>query len=236
MHKPRTTEARRARGDAEAARDVIRSAAFFQGISDRACTELADATRHRSLRKREVLFLEQTRGDAMYLLTRGSIRLHKTSPDGSEVVVRTVRPGEVFGEVVLFETDRHPVTASALTQAHVLIFGRDAIRGLLDAPAFRDDFITMLMRKQRYLAELVRYLTSCDVQERFLLFLREHYGEEKRITLDIDRKDLAAAIGTTPETLSRLMRRMVKQRLMREEGATLVLTLTRLSPQTDKTC
>ena len=203
--------------------ELIRHAAFFRGLSDDACRRLAGVTRRRTLAKRDRLFSEQTQGDAMYLLVKGSVQLLKTSAGGTDIVVRTISRGEVFAEVVLFETDRYPVTAVALMASEVLTLRRALVRDLLAEPAFRDDFIAMLMRKQRYLAERVRCLSSCDVEERFFIFLREHYGGATRIELDMARKDLAAAIGATPETLSRLMRRLVREGRLREEGPVLVV-------------
>jgi CRP/FNR family transcriptional regulator len=203
--------------------DVLSRTAFFKELSPGARERLAGVCRARHLRKKEILFREEERGHAMFLLEEGRIRLHKTTADGDEVVIRTIKPGETFGEVVLFEEDRYPVTAMALTPATVLAFARDDIRLLLGYSEFRDDFIAMLMRKQRYLAERVRLLTAHDVEERFALFLKEQYGEQPRLTTMLSKKDIAAAIGATPETLSRLLRRLKKQKKLQWSGRTLTL-------------
>jgi len=167
--------------------------------------------------------MEQTRGHEMFLLARGAMALHKTTPDGNDIVIRTVKPGEVFAEVILFEDNVYPVTAKALTAARVLELRRRDLLHLLDDADFRDDFICGLMRKQRYLADRVRYLAAYDVEERLLLFLKEQYGRQATITPDISKKDIAAAIGTTPETLSRLAQRLTQEGKLRWKGRTLYL-------------
>jgi CRP/FNR family transcriptional regulator len=195
---------------------ILREAEFFKGFPPEAIRRLAERAVLKALRKRQVLFAEGARGDAMYVLAEGSVQLHKTGREGNDVVIRTIRPGETFAEVVLFEQDRYPVTATAAVRSRVLLFLRADIRALLDTGAFRDAFIAMLMRKQRYLAERVRYLTDYDVETRFLLFLREHGGADAaRFQVDLSKQDVARAIGTTPETLSRLLNRLRRERLVR---------------------
>jgi CRP-like cAMP-binding protein len=69
----------------------------------------------------------------------------------------------------------------------------------------------MLMKKQRYLAGSIHYLTSYDVEERFVRFLEEQYGKKQEYRILIPKKDIAQAIGATSETFSRLLKRMQKE-------------------------
>lgn len=203
--------------------EALSRSEYFRGLSRGACERLAALCGVRTLGKRDVLFREQARGDAIYLLLEGRVRLHKTSPQGTETVIRTIKPGEIFAEVVLFEFDRYPVTAEALTPVRLLAISRHDILRLLDFSDFRNDFIRMLMRKQRYLAERLRSMAGHDVEERFFLFLREQYGEEPIVTLTLSKKDIAAAIGATPETLSRLLQKLRKKKVLQWKGKTLTL-------------
>jgi CRP/FNR family transcriptional regulator, dissimilatory nitrate respiration regulator len=203
--------------------EVLGKADFFRGLPSAALSLLASLCRVRTLGKHETLFLEQTRGSEVFFLAEGRIALQKCSPDGTPVTIRTVRPGEVFAEVVLFEQDRYPVTATAIVPATVVAFAKHDFVRLLDDRPFRDGFIANLMRKQRYLAERVRYLTSCDVEQRLFIFLKEQYGEVASISITISKKDVAAAIGATPETLSRLLQRLRADGSLRWERRTITL-------------
>lgn len=196
----------------------LRATVFFKELPEDALQELAPCCRGAKWGKRDILFHEGAPGVDMFLLTQGSVQLVKVAADGGEVVIRTVRPGEVFAEVILFEGDRYPVTARALTAVHALALGRAEMRRLLDRPAFRDAFIAMLMRKQRYLAERVQYLAAYDVRDRFLMFLRDHYGDVSPIRPELTKKDMAAAIGATPETFSRLLKRLQQDGAVRWVG------------------
>jgi CRP-like cAMP-binding protein len=199
----------------------LAESSFFSELSRESLKALAEICSTRSIRKREILFREGQPGGAIYLLRRGAIQLHKVTPDGSEVVIKLVKPGETFAEVVLFEQERYPVTATALAASELVAFPRPDLHRLLDTPAFRNDFMRMLMRKQRYLAERIMQITSQDVEERLMGFLDEQHGNDRDITLSVSKKDVAAAIGTTPETLSRLLLRLKRRRVLSWKGKTI---------------
>lgn len=200
---------------------ILAQATFFQGLAPQSRAALAAVCRVREVRKRELLFHEGDRGEGLFLLASGSIRLFKIAPDGEEIVIKIVKPGESFAEVVLFEEDRYPVNAIALTACRLYVFLRQDIQNLLGNSDFRRDFIAMLMRKQRYLTERIRQLSTQDVAARLLTFLREQYGARDLIQTTISKKDIAAAIGVTPETLSRLIPRLKRQHKILWTGRTI---------------
>ena len=200
---------------------ILAQATFFLGLAPQSREALAAVCRVRELRKRELLFREGDRGAGMFLLASGSIQLFKTAPGGEEIVIKIVKPGESFAEVVLFEEDRYPVNAIALTACRLFVFLRQDIQNLLGNSDFRRDFIAMLMRKQRYLTERIRQLSTQDVGDRLITFLREQYGARDLIQTTLSKKDIAAAIGVTPETLSRLIPRLKRQQKILWTGRTI---------------
>ncbi len=196
----------------------INQAPFFKGLSDEHRRELAAICNLKEVKKRDYLFHEGEKGSSMFLLADGNIQLHKNTEDGREVVIRVIKPGEVFAEVVLFEKERYPVSARAVAHAKVLVFPREGIHRLLAEEGFRNDFIALLMAKQRYLAERIQELTTKDVEQRLFAFLRNQYGEKEIIQTPLSKKDIAAAIGTTPESLSRLIQRLHEDKIIDWQG------------------
>ena len=207
---------------------LLSQTAFFRGIFDDNRRALAGICQPVEVRKRAVIFHEGKEGQAMYLLVRGNVQLHKTTLDGREIVIKVIKPGEAFAEVVLFEESRYPVTATALTASLLLRILSADLRALLRSEDFRNDFIAMLMRKQRYLADRIRQVTSHSVEERFFHFLREQYGDGPEINVTITKKEIAAAIGATPETLSRLIQKLKRARVLSWTGKKLRLYPSRL--------
>lgn len=203
--------------------NLLQQVAFFEGISQRSLVQLSHICIPKRVPKRATLFSEGDQGYCMYVLAEGSVQLFKSTLDGREIVIKTVKPGEIFGEVILFEQSCYPVSALALSSSLVLMFARRQIDCLLATEAFRRDFIAMLMRKQRYLAERILALSAHDVEDRFFAFLKEHFGEEEKYFIKMSKKDFASAIGTTPETFSRLLLRLKERGLVRWERNTLKL-------------
>jgi CRP/FNR family transcriptional regulator len=191
---------------------ILDQAHFFEGILKQSKEALSKLCIPSQRPKHTVLFHEGEPGEAMHLLARGRVSLHKLSPEGREVVIKVIKPGEVFAEVILFEKKFYPVTAVALTDILVLKLLRRDLLDLLRQEDFRNDFIAMLLRKQRYLADKIQQLTSQDVEHRLRAFLIEQYGVRDQINAEINKKQLAAAIGATPETLSRLLQDLKRRK------------------------
>jgi CRP-like cAMP-binding protein len=202
---------------------ILDQARFFEGISRSSKEALSKFCMPSERPKQTVLFREGEPGEAVFLLARGRISLHKLSPDGHETVIKVIKPGEAFAEVTLFEQKRYPVTAVALTDILVFKLLRRDLLDLLRQEDFRNDFIAMLLRKQRYLADKIQQMTSQDVEQRLRAFLLEQYGERERIDAEINKKQLAAAIGATPETLSRLLQDLKRRKCLTWKQGTITI-------------
>ena len=199
--------------------EILREA--FPLLGKESLALMAESCRLVDCPRSGVLFLEGDAGSAFFLLIEGTIKIFKTSPSGQETVLKLLEPGTFFGEVVLIEQGSYPVSAVAIQDSRVLRIPCGPFMKLLDEPEFRTGFIAMLMAKQRYLTERVLYLTSYDVEERFFRFLIDRYGLRTSYELDISKKDIASAIGTIPETLSRLIDRLKRREAISWTGSTL---------------
>lgn len=203
---------------------AISNTGFFRDLSEQSRRGLAEVCFHSHVQKKEIVFQEGDPGLSIFLLASGTIQLSKAGQDGASVVIKLVQPGELFAEVVLFEAPAYPVTATALNDSLVFRFPKDAIHTLLSQETFRNDFIAVLLRKQRYLTQRIYSLTSMDPEQRLFQFLDEHYGESRSIEISISRKDIAAAIGIAPETLSRLIQRLEQEGQLSWKGKKIELT------------
>jgi len=203
---------------------ILDQVRFFEGISRSSKEALSKFCMPSERPKQAMLFREGEPGEAMFLLVRGRISLHKLSPDGREIVIKVIKPGEVFAEAILFEKKLYPVTAVALTGILVFKLLRRDLLDLLRQEDFRYDFIAMLLRKQRYLADKIQQLTSQDVEQRLRAFLLEQYGERGQISAEINKKQLAAAIGATPETLSRLLQELKRRKCLTWKQGTISIS------------
>lgn len=200
---------------------VLLESDLFRTLSPLHRKQVAEICLDRPLKKRDILFHEGDKGRAVYLCARGTVQLYKTSEDGQIVVIKVVRRGELFAEVVLFEQDTYPVSASALEDSLVYMMPAAQFDCLLQDSDFRKDFLANLMGKLRYLAKQVQNLTVMDTEARLFRFLEDQSRGRNPFRLNLSKKDVAAAVGSTPETLSRLLVRLKKEEKLLWEGKTI---------------
>ncbi len=202
---------------------LLSASDFFRNISAAGRRTVASICFPRAYIRRETIFREGESGHSMYVLSRGTVQLWKTSGEGKEVVIKLIRPGEVFAEVVLFERADFPVSARALSEVEVFVVPKRQFQCLLEEQGFRNDFISMLLSKQRYLADRIFQISALDVEDRFFRFLRDHFGAKESYSLDLSKRDVAAAIDALPETLSRLLLKLRDEGTAQWDGETLIL-------------
>lgn len=202
----------------------LRACPLFSELPETALRSLAASARVREMRRGQWLFREGEPCGAVYCLDRGSILLVRSEEEGTETVIRTVLPGELFAEAGLFERKTYPVSARAAAPSRVIGIPRADFLSLLAQADFRGAFLAMLMRRLRYLTDRIQALTAGGVEERLARFLEEHGGRVHHATVEINKKDVAAAIAARPETLSRLLRRLARRRLLTWRGSAVTLT------------
>ena len=191
--------------------NILKQIPLFENISAASRKALADICLTKQVKKKEILFFEGDKGLSVYILVKGNVQLTKSTSEGREAVIKIIKPGEMFAEVILFEQNTYPVNAVALKDSTVFMIPKHQFTCLLANEDFRNDFFRNLMQKLRFLADQIRYLTNHDVEERLFMFLKEQYGKKDDIRVTLSKKDVAAAIGATPETLSRLLARLKQE-------------------------
>ena len=196
---------------------VVAETDLLGGLSPRSLKKITDTQRVRSLPRGGLLFTEGDEGTAIYVLATGSMRLFRSDEEGREAVVHLVRPGEVFAEAVLFDQETYPVSAQAREDSQLVEIPKARVLALLEDPGFRRDFFANIMRKLRFLAQQVFVLSSCDVRERLLRFLAGRFGKGSYYRMDLSKKEVAEAIATTPETLSRVLAQLERSGTLRWE-------------------
>jgi len=188
--------------------ETLSKSLFFGGLSLDIISLIGEKGRIEKFSRDEIIFLEGDKGEKFFFLMDGLIKIYKSADNDREVVLRHIRPGEMFGEVILFESDTYPVSSVAMRDTVLFSVSRSFFMELFNDNNFRKFFTGNIFRKLRYLADRVAFLNAYDVEERFFLFVEEHYGLKPVITIDMSKAEVAEGIGTIPETMSRLLSRL----------------------------
>ncbi len=112
----------------EDAEVVLRRAPLFDGLDDESVRTLRRQTSEVKIARGEHLFLEGQDGDRLYVVLEGKIKLTRAAVDGRENLWSVLGPGEMVGELSLFDPRPRTSTASAVTDATVAALAHDALR------------------------------------------------------------------------------------------------------------
>ena len=201
----------------------LKKSPLFHNLSESIIQEIENKGQIKQFQKEQTLFNQGDPGQNIFMLIEGAIKLFRLSKDGKEVIIKLVRPGEIFAEVILYEDPHYPVNAQSVIQSSVFSIPKDAILELLAHGEFRDHFIGSIMKRLRYLTNRLYYLSAYDVEERFFQLLRQRYGMEEKYFINISKKEFASAMGATPETLSRLLLRLAQRKIVQWRDDTITI-------------
>jgi CRP/FNR family transcriptional regulator len=205
--------------------DDLRAAPLFSRLSDDQLAKLAAVAHPLHLPAGRPIFWQGQPASAYYLLAAGSVKVYKSLSDGRTASIRHVRPGETFGESVLF-TDRYPASTETMSETALYRFDVAEFRQVLTAEpeiaiallgAMANLMVMLNQRVEELLlpvpARLARYLISQEMQQ----------GKARVLTLPTSKQELAARLGTVPETLSRALNQLVRAGTIAVEGNTITI-------------
>jgi CRP-like cAMP-binding protein len=211
--------------------DVLRKAPLFAALDDEASAALRASMTEVELNRGEALFGEGEPGDRLYVVIEGKIKLGRTSGDGRENLLAVLGPGEMFGELSLFDPGPRTATASALTDSHLLGLGHEALRPWLTGrPEVAMELLRAIARRLRRTNENMADLVFSDVPGRVakqLLDLSRRFGVQSdegiHVTHDLTQEELAQLVGASRETVNKALADFASRGWLRLEARAVVL-------------
>ena len=108
--------------------DVLGNLPLFAALDDDADTALRGAMRHEQFARGDVIFDEGDAGDKLYAVIEGKVKLARTAPDGRENLQAVLGPGEMFGELSLFDPKPRTAGAVAVTDTVLASLAHEDLR------------------------------------------------------------------------------------------------------------
>ena len=218
--------------------DTIQAVAdisLFSGLGPKELAAVAAVAEVRRYGRGQDIFFSGDPAEGFFSVASGKVRIYQTSLAGKEHIIHVFGPGEVFAEVAVFSGSAYPANAQALEDGEYLFFPRQRFRKLLaEEPDLAMDMLGLLSIRLRQLVRKLEDLSLREVPARLAahLLLLQAQSKKKRLTLDLPKGQLAAYLGTIPETLSRVLRRFSDDGLIALSGSSLeILDPARLETQ-----
>jgi CRP/FNR family transcriptional regulator, dissimilatory nitrate respiration regulator len=177
---------------------------------------LASLTRSIDMGPEVVVFRQADPADAFYLVSDGKVKVCKVLQGAPPATIGYARPGETFGESALF-TDEHLASVETLQRTRLCRIDAAGYRQLmLNEPAFAIPMLALMARQLWMMTARVEELLL-PVPARLARFLLDASTEQESADgcrLTVAKRELAARLGTVPETLSRTLRRLTAARVI----------------------
>jgi len=210
---------------------VILSAPLFAGLDPQEAQPLLDALTPVHLARGETLFNEGERGDRLYVIADGKVKLGRRSSDGRENLMAVLGPGEMFGELSLFDPGPRTLTATAVAETTLQELSHaDLVRWLQTHPGMSKFLLGALARRLRRTNENLADLVFSDVPGRVakaLLDLSTRFGHPTddgiRVAHDLTQEELAQLVGASRETVNKALADFAARGWVRREGRAVVL-------------
>jgi len=204
--------------------DVLRGCLIFSGLSAEELAGLARIAVERTLEQGEFIFWDGDAPGWFYIVAEGKVKVFKQASSGKEFIIAFFGPGEMFGEVAVFENKPYPASARAVDHTRVLGVKReDFLSFLTQRPEVALRIIYVLGGRLRDAQGRLRDIAGERVEQRVasvLLMLSSKLGP----SLPFTRQEIADMAGTTTETAIRVMGRLRESGLIRSaRGKTIIL-------------
>jgi CRP-like cAMP-binding protein len=211
--------------------ELLRTVPIFSELSAADCEALAQLASRRRYPKDTVVFFENDEGDSFFMIVSGRIKVTILGDDGREVILSVLGPGDFFGEMALLDDEPRSATAIAIEECELLSLQRSDFESVIgNKPSISLALVRVLTARLRKANHQISTLALLDVYGRVARVLMDMARDEGRRLKDgriafrrATHQEIANRIGTTRETVTRMMKDLERQSLMHIEGREIVL-------------
>ena len=205
--------------------ETLRRSTIFRRLASDDRERLATVASTRDYDKGAFIFSEGDSSEMFFTVVAGRVKVFKTTPRGSDVILELFGPGDPVGAVAVYEARAYPASAVALEPTTCLLIPRQAFFTLLETrPTLVRGLLVGLTHRLVELTNRLAELSGGRVEARlarFFLKLAADIGQKRAdgifVALVLSRQELADMIGTTIETAIRIMSRWGKDDIVRTE-------------------
>lgn len=196
---------------------------IFKSLTGSEMDQLHGAMQKREYKKGTFIFQEGETSDTLFIVNKGLIKISKVSDEGREQIIRILFPGDFLGQFSLLQDKKHYANAEVLETTEVCVIHKKDFKALMEQnPEMTYRFLIAISERLQQADEWMGDISLLEVERRLakilLLFQQKNNPNIKTFDLPVSKKDLAALIGTTPETLSRKLVSLESLEILKMQG------------------
>ena len=209
----------------------VRKVPIFSNLDNEKITKLNSLVKQRKFKNGELIYLEGEVGQNIYIIESGLVKLYRSNEAGNQYILRLLKEGDFFGELVLFKEEELSSSAEAVGDCTICMLPKDALEKLIkSSPELSYKLLSAITSRLNKTENKLQSLALEDAKEktmRLLLELAKESGIKKRngilVDLPLSRAGLANLIGTTQETLSRKLSALQQENVISIQGQKKIL-------------
>jgi CRP/FNR family transcriptional regulator, cyclic AMP receptor protein len=214
-----------------AIRTLLREHVLLRDLPEDELDKLGTLAKVRTFDAGQTIFMKGDKARGMMVVLEGGVRIGASSPEGKEVVLNTIHPGEVFGEIALIDGVERTADAVTMEPTELLILDRkDFLPYLESQPKVCVRLLQLMCKRIRTTSEQLEDFSFLDLRRQIakrLCFLAEtDYAEpdgQGGIVIKITQHDLGAMMGTTREAVNKQLRLMIDEGLIEQQRGAIIL-------------
>lgn len=212
--------------------DLLRNVSLFANVDESELHRLSALLSERAFSKEATIVSKDEPGDAMFVIARGRVKVCIQGEAGREVILNILKTGDFFGEMSLLDDLPRSASVVAAEDSSVLILKRDQFaEHIKNSPTTGLNIMGELSRRLRRADELISNLALLDVYSRvahIMIDLAKRDGHEVEEGILIKERptqqDIASMIGTSRETVSRVLSEFQKRGFVEMRGREILLS------------
>jgi CRP/FNR family transcriptional regulator len=211
--------------------EYLKQISIFSQLKEEFLMKIDSISIMRNYTKGRIIFMEGEPGEAFYYIKSGLVKISKVSSDGREHILHILNEGHVFAEVTLFNNTSYPATAEVLEEAQIgMIKNSDLQKLIIENPEISLELIKYLNHRLIEAQNKVRNLALYDTFGRTaqaLVKLSEDHGKKTTAGIELDlgisRQELANIVGTTRETVIRVLAAFKKEKSIELDKSNIII-------------
>lgn len=186
---------------------------LFESIDQSNMEKLNNITSMQEIKKSQPIYFAQDPSNSIFFLKKGRVKLTRTSPDGKEMIVALINPGDVFGEMSILDDTERTDYAITMDECLICAISKNDFREFSEKnPSLNLKLTKLIGFRMRKYSERIEGLIFKDAQQRVISFLLslaneqgKKIGDEIFVKPFLTHQDIASLTACSRQTVNSIL-------------------------------
>jgi len=179
---------------------------IFQGLSKTEMKEMDHTTTMSTCRRGKIFYQPEDTSEVLFILKKGRVQIYRISPEGKKLIVSTIGPGTIFGEMAIIGQRMHNTFAESVEDCLLCVMSRhDVERLIMSKPSVALRIMDLMAKRLNEVEARLEDMAFKSIPARLALLLLELQKEQGNQIHGYTHQDLAEAVGTYRETTTQTL-------------------------------